>query len=269
MCQGRPVTAAKSRRERRVPDQRADDRQQHLRQAEAEHQRAHAAQLGQVELEPDHEHQEHDAELGQVLDAGRCRRPARARSARSARRPPGSPASAAASAMRQTTTPSTAATRYSRTSSRVVATLEAAGAGLESRDPRAQPSAPDRPRPLQPSTRSAPCIWPRETFEIEAPRADRSGGAAGRRLRPARCRRCWNAAGRVVVMGMGKSGHVGRKIAATLASTGTPAMFVHPAEASHGDLGMVHGRRRGAGDLATAARATSWPRSCRRSSAWA
>jgi arabinose-5-phosphate isomerase len=47
------------------------------------------------------------------------------------------------------------------------------------------------------------------------------------------------SSGRVVVMGMGKSGHVGRKIAATLASTGTPAMFVHPAEASHGDLGMV------------------------------
>jgi len=45
--------------------------------------------------------------------------------------------------------------------------------------------------------------------------------------------------GRVVVMGMGKSGHVGRKITATLASTGTAAMFVHPAEASHGDLGMV------------------------------
>ena len=45
--------------------------------------------------------------------------------------------------------------------------------------------------------------------------------------------------GRVVVMGMGKSGHVGRKTAATLASTGTPALFVHPAEASHGDLGMV------------------------------
>ena len=45
--------------------------------------------------------------------------------------------------------------------------------------------------------------------------------------------------GRVVVMGMGKSGHVGRKIAATLASTGTPAKFVHPAEASHGDLGMI------------------------------
>lgn len=46
-------------------------------------------------------------------------------------------------------------------------------------------------------------------------------------------------AGRVVVSGMGKSGHVARKIAATLASTGTPALFVHPAEASHGDLGMI------------------------------
>jgi len=45
--------------------------------------------------------------------------------------------------------------------------------------------------------------------------------------------------GRVVVMGMGKSGHIGRKIAATLASTGTPSLFVHPAEASHGDLGMI------------------------------
>ncbi len=45
--------------------------------------------------------------------------------------------------------------------------------------------------------------------------------------------------GRVVVSGMGKSGHVGRKLAATLASTGTPALFVHPAEASHGDLGMI------------------------------
>jgi arabinose-5-phosphate isomerase len=47
------------------------------------------------------------------------------------------------------------------------------------------------------------------------------------------------AKGRVIITGMGKSGHVGRKIAATLASTGTPAYYVHPAEASHGDLGMV------------------------------
>ena len=48
-----------------------------------------------------------------------------------------------------------------------------------------------------------------------------------------------NCKGRVVVSGMGKSGHIGRKIAATFASTGTPAFFVHPAEASHGDLGMI------------------------------
>jgi len=48
-----------------------------------------------------------------------------------------------------------------------------------------------------------------------------------------------NVQGRVVVTGMGKSGHIGRKIAATLSSTGTPALFVHPGEASHGDLGMI------------------------------
>src|SRR5436305_6237332 len=48
-----------------------------------------------------------------------------------------------------------------------------------------------------------------------------------------------SCSGRVVVSGMGKFGHVGRKIAATFASTGTPSLFVHPAEASHGDLGMI------------------------------
>ncbi len=53
------------------------------------------------------------------------------------------------------------------------------------------------------------------------------------------CKLLLNCKGRVVVTGMGKSGHIGTKIAATLASTGTPAMFLHPAEASHGDLGMV------------------------------
>ena len=53
------------------------------------------------------------------------------------------------------------------------------------------------------------------------------------------CRMILACRGRVVVSGMGKSGHVARKIAATLASTGTPAFFVHPAEASHGDLGMI------------------------------
>ncbi len=56
------------------------------------------------------------------------------------------------------------------------------------------------------------------------------------------CRACeimLDCEGRIVVIGMGKSGHIGGKIAATLASTGTPAFFVHPAEASHGDLGMI------------------------------
>jgi len=53
------------------------------------------------------------------------------------------------------------------------------------------------------------------------------------------CRICLSCAGRVVVTGMGKSGHIAGKIAATLASTGTPAFFLHPAEAGHGDLGMI------------------------------
>ncbi len=55
----------------------------------------------------------------------------------------------------------------------------------------------------------------------------------------AACRHMLACSGRIVVVGMGKSGHIGGKIAATLASTGTPAFFVHPGEASHGDLGMI------------------------------
>ncbi len=56
------------------------------------------------------------------------------------------------------------------------------------------------------------------------------------------CRAMLGCEGRIVVLGMGKSGHIGSKIAATLASTGSPAFFVHPAEASHGDIGMVTGK---------------------------
>jgi arabinose-5-phosphate isomerase len=55
------------------------------------------------------------------------------------------------------------------------------------------------------------------------------------------CELILNCKGRVIVTGMGKSGHIGNKIAATLASTGTPAFFVHPGEASHGDMGMITG----------------------------
>ncbi|CAH9019585.1 KpsF/GutQ family sugar-phosphate isomerase [Candidatus Nitrosacidococcus sp. I8] len=55
----------------------------------------------------------------------------------------------------------------------------------------------------------------------------------------AACKYMLSCTGRVIVLGMGKSGHIGSKIAATLASTGTPAFFVHPGEASHGDLGMI------------------------------
>jgi arabinose-5-phosphate isomerase len=78
----------------------------------------------------------------------------------------------------------------------------------------------------------------RQTFGIEAAAVQ----ALSERVADAfvqAVQRMLDCRGRVVVMGMGKSGHIGRKIAATLASTGTPALFVHPAEASHGDLGMI------------------------------
>lgn len=78
----------------------------------------------------------------------------------------------------------------------------------------------------------------RRVFEIEA---DAIRGLS-ERLDSSFFRACalmLDCTGRIVVTGMGKSGHIGNKIAATLASTGTPAFFVHPAEASHGDLGMI------------------------------
>ncbi|GAA4032302.1 KpsF/GutQ family sugar-phosphate isomerase [Actimicrobium antarcticum] len=82
----------------------------------------------------------------------------------------------------------------------------------------------------------------RETLQIEADALlalkDRLNGAAGVRFSEA-VELLRNCTGRVVISGIGKSGHIARKIAATLASTGTPALFVHPAEAAHGDLGMV------------------------------
>lgn len=78
----------------------------------------------------------------------------------------------------------------------------------------------------------------RETFDIEAAAVLGLKARVGDSFAQA-VKAILTVRGRVVVMGIGKSGHIGRKIAATLASTGTPAMFVHPAEASHGDLGMI------------------------------
>ena len=78
----------------------------------------------------------------------------------------------------------------------------------------------------------------RQTFEIEAAAVLGLASRVGPEFANA-VQAMLLCKGRVVVMGMGKSGHIGRKIAATLASTGTPAMFVHPGEASHGDLGMI------------------------------
>ncbi|MCU0930654.1 MAG: KpsF/GutQ family sugar-phosphate isomerase [Serpentinimonas sp.] len=78
----------------------------------------------------------------------------------------------------------------------------------------------------------------REALAIEASAVQAMGDRLDQQFVRA-VERALACTGRVVVTGMGKSGHVGRKIAATLASTGTPALFMHPAEASHGDLGMI------------------------------
>src|SRR4051794_33642774 len=101
-------------------------------------------------------------------------------------------------------------------------------------------SAPAAPTPSVPlSVDGARAIrLARETLDIEAAAVQGLKAHVGESFAEA-VQKILDVRGRVVVMGMGKSGHVGRKIAATLASTGTPAMFVHPAEASHGDLGMI------------------------------
>ncbi len=80
--------------------------------------------------------------------------------------------------------------------------------------------------------------WAREVLAIEADAIRAVAASLDQHFQQA-CEAMLACEGRVVVSGMGKSGHIGRKIAATLASTGTPAFFVHPAEAAHGDLGMI------------------------------
>ena len=92
---------------------------------------------------------------------------------------------------------------------------------------------------MNPSQRAARALQlARETFDIEAAAIAGLKTSVGDSFAQV-VEMILGISGRVVVMGMGKSGHIGRKIASTLASTGTPSLFVHPAEASHGDLGMI------------------------------
>src|SRR5574337_1257649 len=129
-------------------------------------------------------------------------------------------------AQRHAATPSTAASRYSSVSSSEL--MPDGSAPIE---------APDRIWRMKVNPEQALRLA-REALAIEADAVralqQRLGDGFVQALQL-----MLDVRGRVVVMGIGKSGHVGRKIAATLASTGTPAMFVHPAEASHGDLGMI------------------------------
>lgn len=82
------------------------------------------------------------------------------------------------------------------------------------------------------------CRSGRSVIEIESAAVSALAGRVDENFAAA-CRHMLDCHGRIVVTGMGKSGHIGNKIAATLASTGSPAFFVHPGEASHGDLGMI------------------------------
>src|SRR5512140_191922 len=112
--------------------------------------------------------------------------------------------------------------------------------------PRHAPAASSPPPSVQPPGEAegkafdaAHALRPaQETFDIEAAAVIGLKGRTGEAFARA-VEQMLLVRGRVVVMGVGKNGHIGRKIAATLATTGTPALFVHPAEASHGDLGMV------------------------------
>lgn len=107
-------------------------------------------------------------------------------------------------------------------------------------DPMATSSLPRGARPLSGEAASPQALTAsgRRVLEVEAHALE----AVAARLDgdfSAACRLMLETAGRVVCTGMGKSGHIARKIAATLASTGTPAFYVHPGEAAHGDLGMI------------------------------
>jgi arabinose-5-phosphate isomerase len=97
--------------------------------------------------------------------------------------------------------------------------------------------APDMKPPLNPDTLIANA---RRALSIEAEAVSALQGHIGEEFVTA-CQLIYQCSGRVVVIGMGKSGHVGGKIAATLASTGTPSFFLHAAEANHGDIGMITG----------------------------
>ena len=224
-----------------VADDRGEDRQHDLARAEAEDQLSHAAQLRQVELEADHEHQEDDAELGQVARRRLASPDERQRvRADAARRRRDSRGSAAGEQAGRATTPTTAASRKSSVSSSEEA-IRACNRtiGVNPRIGRSYwTHSQTRCQLILPST---PIASARARAGDARHRGARLEGLKARQGDGfvAAMRAMLDCRGRVVVMGMGKSGHVGRKVAATLASTGTPAFFVHPGEASHGDLGMV------------------------------
>ena len=223
---------------------------------EAEHRAAHRLQLRQAEFEADREHQEDDRRIRRGLrtsalsgtHASACgptamptdqvaedRRQAHEPAERPRRRPPPRAGSGSVAVSGTSNRNGTDMSGNSRVAGLVDCSTPASVILFACPCP-SRASAPAARRPVSmPTVRSlwaATCSRPRRRA-IDA-LADRLGDFVSRRVPPpARPR------GRVVVTGIGKSGHIARKLAATLASTGTPAFFVHAAEASHGDLGMI------------------------------
>lgn len=109
---------------------------------------------------------------------------------------------------------------------------------MSNHSPEAATALPIQPLPSKPLNDQALIERARQVLTIEAEAVEKMAESIDANFLAA-CRDILNCEGRLVVSGMGKSGHIANKLAATFASTGTPSFFVHPAEASHGDLGMI------------------------------
>jgi hypothetical protein len=217
-----PRRAQRERERHREAEAGAD-----LREAQAEHQLAHRLELGEAELQADREHQEHHAQFSEVLGLGAVAHRAQGvRAERDASRE-------IADHRRQLQGAAHGDRQHAR------------GEQHEHGQQRQVRSVHGLYSPPMIKAAQKPRVQSKTALEIAKRvlliEADAVRGLIERidQSFPDAVELIAARKGRVVVSGMGKSGHIARKIASTLASTGTPAYFVHPAEASHGDLGMV------------------------------
>src|SRR6266550_2597501 len=234
-------------------DHRCYRRNRYLREPESEHRAAHRLQLWQAELEADGKHEEHDAELGKIADIGIVGHPGErmradcnandeiAEDRRKAKKTAGNDHDDGRRQQQQNElqclwhressahrSPDANVAQRRSSARRGWAILARMSAPIRAAEP--VPAVGIEPERVLKLARD---VLATEAAAIRALEA-RLGAAF-----LAAARALFECRGRVVVTGIGKSGHIARKLAATLASTGTPAFFVHATEASHGDLGMI------------------------------